>query len=148
MGMQLLVLQIQTAAMVILALALRTAIRKLPKGYSYALWILVFARLLCPVALETDFGIAPSLEDGASWMEQILAADGEEAENFGMAAGLGSRAAVTGYEGLIPELPGTGTIPEEDPAMPAGSVPGSGTAGAGFRNAAGQRGDKIGRAHV
>ncbi len=87
MGMQLLVLQIQTAAMVILALALRTAIRKLPKGYSYALWILVFARLLCPVALETDFGIAPSLEDGASWMEQILAADGEEAENFGMAAG-------------------------------------------------------------
>lgn len=146
MGMQLLVLQIQTAAMVILALALRTAIRKLPKGYSYALWILVFARLLCPVALETDFGIAPSLEDGASWMEQILAADGEEAENFGMAAGLGSRAAVTGYEGLIPELPGMGTIPEEDPAMPAGSVPGSGTAGAGFRNAAGQRGDMLGKA--
>lgn len=144
MGMQLLVLQVQTAAMVVLALALRAAIRKLPKGYSYALWILVFVRLLCPVALETDFGIAPSLEDGASWMEQILTADGEKAENDGMAAGLGSITALSGSEGGIPEQPGGSTMPEEGPAMPAGSAPGSQVSGGGFRRAPGQGANAFG----
>lgn len=146
MGMQLLVLQLQTAVMVILALALRTIIRKLPKGYSYALWILVFARLLCPAVLETNFGITPSLEDGAFWMEQMLAGEGEEAGASAIAAGLGQRNAMNG--GMAGRQLYTGTTPEERPAVPAdngtaggishGDLPGASGQGNISGNAAGE----------
>lgn len=65
-------LQIQIAAAVLLALLLRCTMKKLPKVYSYFLWLLVFVRLLCPVALETDFGLAPSREESVVWIEQAL----------------------------------------------------------------------------
>lgn len=72
MGIQLLVLQFQIILAVLLVLLLRLAIRKLPKVYSYILWLLVFARLLCPVALETSFSIMPSQEESEAWVEQAL----------------------------------------------------------------------------
>ncbi|MCM1091274.1 MAG: M56 family metallopeptidase [Butyrivibrio sp.] len=69
---QLLVLQLQIVAAVILVLVMRLVIRKLPKVYSYLLWLLVFARLLCPVVPESHFGIIPSQTEGAAWVEQAL----------------------------------------------------------------------------
>lgn len=72
MGIQLLVLQIQIIAAVLFVLLVRLAIRKLPKVYSYILWLLVFARLLCPVALETSFSIMPSQAESEAWVEQAL----------------------------------------------------------------------------
>ncbi|MDE7113360.1 MAG: M56 family metallopeptidase, partial [Acetatifactor sp.] len=72
MGIQLIVLQIQIIAAVLFVLLVRLAIRKLPKVYSYILWLLVFARLLCPVALETSFSIMPSQAESEAWVEQAL----------------------------------------------------------------------------
>lgn len=72
MGIRLVVLQFQIIAAVLFVLLLRLAVRKLPKVYSYLLWLLVFARLLCPVALETPFSIMPSGEQSAAWVEQAL----------------------------------------------------------------------------
>lgn len=72
MAIQLLVLQFQIVAAVLFVLLVRQAIRKLPKVYSYILWLLVFARLLCPVVLETSFSIVPSQEESAAWVEQAL----------------------------------------------------------------------------
>ncbi|MCH5249002.1 MAG: hypothetical protein J1E98_03685 [Lachnospiraceae bacterium] len=65
-------LQFQIIMAVVLVLAIRLAMNRLPKIYSYILWILVFVRLLCPVALETDFGIMPSQKIVAEWMEDIF----------------------------------------------------------------------------
>lgn len=70
---QLLVLQLQIAAAVLLVLLIRLIIRKLPKVYSYLLWLLVFARLLFPVVPESHLGIMPSRTEGAAWVEQVWA---------------------------------------------------------------------------
>ena len=70
---QLLVLQLQIAAAVLLVLLVRLIIRKLPKVYSYLLWLLVFARLLCPVVPESHLGIMPSQTEGTAWVEQVWA---------------------------------------------------------------------------
>ncbi|MCH5257086.1 MAG: hypothetical protein J1D87_07315 [Lachnospiraceae bacterium] len=72
MGIQIVLLQFQIIMAVVLVLAIRLAMNRLPKIYSYILWILVFARLLCPVALETDFGIMPSQKIVAEWVEDIF----------------------------------------------------------------------------
>lgn len=72
MGIQIILFQIQIIMAVVSVLMLRFAMRKLPKIYSYILWILVFARLMCPISLETSFGIIPSQEKSAEWVEQML----------------------------------------------------------------------------
>ena len=72
MGIQIILYQIQIIMAVVLVLTLRFAMRKLPKIYSYILWILVFARLMCPISLETNFSIMPSQEKSAEWVEQML----------------------------------------------------------------------------
>lgn len=77
MEMRLLLLQLQVSIAVILILALRQGMKKLPKIYSYLLWILIFGRLLCPVALESRIGFMPSAEESARWMGQVLT-DGYE----------------------------------------------------------------------
>lgn len=47
-----------TACVVILAvLLIRFFLKKAPKLFSYALWIIVLFRLICPLALESPFGI-------------------------------------------------------------------------------------------
>ena len=81
MEMKLLLLQLQVSMAVILILVLRQGMKRLPKIYSYLLWILVFVRLLCPVALESRIGFMPSAEESARWMGQVLA-DGYEEELF------------------------------------------------------------------
>ena len=70
MEIRIILLQLQIIAAVAMALLLRSAIVKLPKIYSYILWVLVFIRIMCPVAVETDFGIIPSQEECIQWIEQ------------------------------------------------------------------------------
>ncbi len=67
MGVRLLFLQLQISAAVIIILLLRQGMKRLPKIYSYLLWILVFGRLLCPAALESRIGFVPSLEEVSRW---------------------------------------------------------------------------------
>lgn len=105
MDIQFIVLQLQIIAAVLFALIVRLAIRKLPKVYSYILWLLVFARLLCPVALETPFSIMPSRDESAAWVEQALQERGTavpEQVNVGMedqAPPSGGADAVAGAKG-------------------------------------------------
>lgn len=44
---------------VVLVLVLRLLFRKLPKGYSYALWLIVLFRFLCPVTLPSPMSLLP-----------------------------------------------------------------------------------------
>lgn len=44
---------------VLLILVLRLLFRKLPKGYSYALWFIVLFRFLCPVAIPSLLSLLP-----------------------------------------------------------------------------------------
>lgn len=60
MEMKLLLLQLQVSAAVLLIWLLRQGMKKLPGTYSYILWILVFARLLFPTALEIIWNLNPS----------------------------------------------------------------------------------------
>lgn len=76
MGAKLLMLQIQVSIAVMVILVIRMGIRKLPGVYSYVLWILVFARLLIPVSLETRFSVLPSEEESTAWVEETLQAAG------------------------------------------------------------------------
>ena len=47
-------------------LLVRLALRKAPKRYSYALWLVVAFRLVCPVSIATEVSIIPqALSDGA-----------------------------------------------------------------------------------
>ncbi len=84
---QLMVLQLQIAAAVLLVLLVRLIIRKLPKVYSYLLWLLVFARLLCPVVPESAFGIMPSQTEGTAWVEQVWTEQALPDKNGGAEAG-------------------------------------------------------------
>lgn len=48
------------AVMAVIVLVIRLFIRRLPKWYSYALWGLVFFRLLCPVSIASPFSLFPA----------------------------------------------------------------------------------------
>ncbi len=51
-----------TGTLVILAvLVLRLLMKRLPRIYSYVLWSVVLLRLICPFAIEADFGIIPNI---------------------------------------------------------------------------------------
>lgn len=76
MEIKLLFLQIQVSLAVLALLIIRLGMKKLPRVYSYLLWLLVFVRLLCPVSMETGFGFMPSASQGEAWLK----------ENFGRAA--------------------------------------------------------------
>lgn len=55
-----LLLQIQIGIVVLAILILRLFLRKLPKVYSYALWLVVFLRLMIPWNLESPVSMVPS----------------------------------------------------------------------------------------
>lgn len=72
--MRLLFFQMQVSVAVVIVLLLRQGMKKLPKVYSYILWLLVFARLLCPVSFESDIAVMPSMEldmEAAQTLENI-----------------------------------------------------------------------------
>jgi len=72
MEIRLLFLEIQAGIAVLMVLFVRFGMRKLPRAYSYMLWLLVFARLLFPVSFESRFGLMPSASDGRLWTEESL----------------------------------------------------------------------------
>ena len=52
----------KTASIVILAVLLvRLVLKKVPKGFSYALWAVVLFRLLCPFSFETPVSVVPEM---------------------------------------------------------------------------------------
>ncbi len=52
-----------TASFVIMAvLAIRLVLKKAPKIFSYAIWVVVLFRLLCPFSFESAIGLIPSSE--------------------------------------------------------------------------------------
>lgn len=81
----LLVLQIQISLAVLLVLLLRRCMNRLPKLWSYGLWIVVFLRLLIPVSLESPLGILP----GESALERIWQQVVGEDERDGRASSAG-----------------------------------------------------------
>lgn len=57
-----LLLQIQISIVILAALVLRGFMSRLPKVYSYTLWLVVFLRLLCPWNIESPVSLIPSEE--------------------------------------------------------------------------------------
>lgn len=69
-----LLLQIQVGIVILIVLFLRQMMRRLPKIYSYALWLVVFVRLLCPWNIESPVSLIPS----ETHLETFLGWDGEK----------------------------------------------------------------------
>lgn len=73
---------------VLFVLVIRLLFRKLPKGYSYALWFIVLFRFLCPVAVPSPFSLlpvypepmpreivyekTPEIESGVIWVDRAV----------------------------------------------------------------------------
>lgn len=73
---------------VLFILVLRLLFRKLPKGYSYALWFIVIFRFLCPVAFPSPLSLlpvhpepvsqeivyeqTPEIETGVIWVDRMV----------------------------------------------------------------------------
>lgn len=68
------VLQIQISLIVLLVLLLRACMSRLPKRWSYGLWIIVFLRLLIPVSVESPLGILPG-EESFGWIRRQAAVE-------------------------------------------------------------------------
>lgn len=62
--------EIQAGIAVLIILLMRPGMRKLPKVYSYMLWLVVFARLLVPVSFESRFSVMPSAVESGVWLEE------------------------------------------------------------------------------
>lgn len=76
----LLTLQIQISLAILLTLLVRCCLTRLPRRWSYGLWIIVFLRLLIPVSLESPLGVLPGEAAlGRIWQQ---ASAGEESENM------------------------------------------------------------------
>ena len=56
---QLLSMAVTALPVMAVVLMVRLALRKVPKKYSYALWLVVAFRLICPVTIDTEFSIIP-----------------------------------------------------------------------------------------
>ena len=54
-------------------LLLRTVLRKVPSGYFYALWLLVFLRFLCPFTLESAVSLIPVSRDAVTYKSIVTA---------------------------------------------------------------------------
>lgn len=62
MTLNMLTLQLYFSIAVISVLILRFFMKKMPKIYSYILWIIVFARLLFPFSLELEHAVMPQTD--------------------------------------------------------------------------------------
>ncbi|MDE6673774.1 MAG: M56 family metallopeptidase, partial [Acetatifactor sp.] len=111
----LLVLQIQISLAVLLVLLLRRCMNRLPKLWSYGLWIVVFLRLLIPVSLESPLGILP----GESSLERIWQQVVGEKERDG-------RASSAGVENTNPISGQQASVNGDDKNIPVGAKPQTG----------------------
>lgn len=83
MGIKVLFSEIQVGIAVLIFLLMRLGIRKLPKVYSYMLWLVVFARLLVPVSFESRFSVVPSVVESEVWLEESFSWAGMTDEGEG-----------------------------------------------------------------
>ena len=72
MGIRLLFIEIQAGIAVLVILLARFGMKKLPRIYSYVLWMLVFARLLFPFSFESRIGLVPSVPEGELRLEEAF----------------------------------------------------------------------------
>lgn len=134
MALKLAFLQLQAGAAVLLLLALRPCLRRLPRVCSYLLWLPVFVRLLCPISLEVPFGLMPSAAQGEAWLNAISGQRipiNEAAEilwtgDSSCGEG-GSHAGGDGHAGMQ-GVPGKDSSAEQPDMAGAGSSSGGGTA--------------------
>lgn len=54
-------------------LLLRVVLRKVPSGYFYVLWIIVFLRFLCPFTLESAVSLIPVRQDAVTYKSIVAA---------------------------------------------------------------------------
>lgn len=126
-------LQVQIGIMVLIILALRQCMKKLPKVYSYVLWLLVFVRLLCPVTIESRISLIPSGETGI--LQDVVENWLDNGEVTNDAAGTDGNVALNGMEGAVAGnvngIPGTDNIVNVDGmqnsanTLNAGNMPGA-----------------------
>lgn len=77
-----------TASIVIAAVILmRMLLLRAPRKYSYLLWLVVFVRLVCPFAIETDYGFIPNLSELFGAQEDVDGAQNMMSGSFSGAAG-------------------------------------------------------------
>ncbi len=78
-----------TASFVCLAVCLlRLLLKRAPKIFSYALWALVFIRLICPVTLGSPMSVVPSRQQWIAWSEMAAQVpDREQTEALRPSAG-------------------------------------------------------------
>lgn len=53
-------MSLQACVLIVIVLIARIMLKRYPKVYSYALWLLVGLRLLCPVLVESPFSLQPA----------------------------------------------------------------------------------------
>ncbi|MCM1136267.1 MAG: M23/M56 family metallopeptidase [Clostridium sp.] len=58
---------ITTSVVIAAVFLLRLLLKKAPGYFAYLLWLVAFARLLCPVSLEADWGVIPGVEFSRAW---------------------------------------------------------------------------------
>lgn len=103
------------ASLVILAVvALRLCLRKAPRIFSYVLWFIVLARLLCPVWPRTGLSLLPQVSFRIESRAGLSETEGFSFPGAGAAVG----SVFSGEEGLS----GTGGVPGTDDNMGAGSA--------------------------
>ena len=55
----------------IVVLLLRALLKKVPAGYFYALWLMVFLRFLCPFSLESALSLIPVRQDTVTYKGMV-----------------------------------------------------------------------------
>ena len=119
MWINVLFLEIQAGIAVLIILLVRSVMRKLPRVYSYMLWLVVFMRLLIPVSFESPFGVMPSTVESRVWLEENI-----------------------GWAGMTAVDENMGDTVDSDPGMDMKAV-GSGSAAAGNNGNAGVTGENF-----
>lgn len=77
-----------TASIVIAAVILiRMLLLRAPRKYSYLLWLVVLVRLVCPFAVQTDYGFIPNLPELFGTQERAGEMQNMMSDSFSGAAG-------------------------------------------------------------
>ena len=98
-----------TASFVCLAVCLlRLLLKRAPKIFSYALWALVFIRLICPVALNSPVSVIPSQRQWLEWSAAV-AQDPGGGESGELQSSAGEYAGSNTSESLWAEREDVGT---------------------------------------
>lgn len=77
-----------TASIVIAAvIVMRMLLLRAPRKYSYLLWLVVLVRLVCPFAIQTDYGFIPNLPELFGTQERAGEMQNMMSDSFSGAAG-------------------------------------------------------------